>query len=144
MTSEGFVPHIVTLDSIETSVPTDGPVIVLTASYEGQPADTARRFVEMLSSAQPGNFANVRFTVFGCGHHDWVQTYQKIPRLIDQVLGDNGGQRLMDREEADSGADNFFDTVYLSHFVSSSEMYLLPLKFDNWLPKLWEMLGLVS
>ncbi|KAF8520360.1 cytochrome P450 [Hysterangium stoloniferum] len=121
--AKGFNPHVVSLDTIEANIPTDGPLIIFTASYEGEPADNAGRFVEALKRGQKGEFANVRFAVFGCGHHDWVQTYQKIPTLVDKLLGEWSAQRLMDRVAADSGADDFFEI------------------FDNWVPKLWERLG---
>ncbi|KAF8588667.1 fatty acid hydroxylase [Ramaria rubella] len=121
--AKGFGPHVVTLDSIESKIPTDGPVIVITASYEGEPADNAARFVEALKRATKGELADVKFAVFGCGHHDWVQTYQKIPILLDTLLAECGAQRLLERIAADSGADEFFDT------------------FDSWVPSLWEALG---
>jgi len=121
--AKGFSSKVVTLDSIESKIPTDGPVIILTASYEGEPPDNAGRFVEALKRTGKGELANVRFAVFGCGHHDWVQTYQRIPTLVDDLIGECGGQRLLNRASADSGADDFFDV------------------FDNWVPTLWEALG---
>ncbi|KIJ41704.1 hypothetical protein M422DRAFT_255320 [Sphaerobolus stellatus SS14] len=121
--SKGFIPHIVTLDSIEPAVPTDGPLIIFTASYEGEPADNASRFVQTLQSAHKGQYAGVKYAVFGCGHHDWRQTYQKIPKLVDGILAETGATKLMERMEADSGADEFFDV------------------FDAWVPELWKTLG---
>jgi cytochrome P450/NADPH-cytochrome P450 reductase len=123
---QGFHARVVTLDSIESKIPTDGPVIIFTASYEGEPADNAGRFVETLKRTRKGELAKVQFAVFGCGHHDWVQTYQKIPTLVDDLLCNCGGQRLLERAAADSGADDFFDV------------------FDSWVPNLWEALGTVS
>ncbi|KIJ52228.1 hypothetical protein M422DRAFT_243833 [Sphaerobolus stellatus SS14] len=121
--SKGFIPHILTLDSIEPAVPTNGPVIIFTASYEGEPADNAARFVQTIQSAHEGQYAGVKYAVFGCGHHDWKQTYQKIPKLVDGILAKSGATRLMERTEADSGVDEFFDL------------------FDAWVPKLWKTLG---
>ncbi|KIJ52218.1 hypothetical protein M422DRAFT_243823 [Sphaerobolus stellatus SS14] len=83
--SKGFIPHIVSLDAIEPAVPTNGPVIIFTASYEGEPADNARRFVESLEAAHPGKYAGVKYAVFGCGHHDWKQIYQKIPMKLTRA-----------------------------------------------------------
>jgi len=114
---KGFIPRIITLDSIEASVPTDGPLIIFTASYEGEPADNAKRFVETLQTVRNGKYTNVRFAVFGCGHHDWVQTYQRIPKMIDRLLEEGGAQRLLERKEADSGADEFFDAVSSLRFL---------------------------
>lgn len=107
----GFNSRVTTLDSIESNIPTDGPVIILTASYEGEPPDNAGRFVEALKRTRKGALANVRFAVFGCGHHDWVHTYQKVPTLVDNLIEEYGGQRLLARAAGDSGADDFFDYV---------------------------------
>ncbi|KIJ39879.1 hypothetical protein M422DRAFT_32485 [Sphaerobolus stellatus SS14] len=120
---KGFIPHIITLDSIEPAIPTNGPLIIFTASYEGEAADNARRFVETLQTAHHGKYAGVKYAMFGCGHHDWKQTYQRIPMLVDRILAESGAERIMERAEADSGADEFFDT------------------FDAWVPGLWEALG---
>ena len=68
----------------------------------------------------------MKYAVFGCGHHDWKQTYQRIPKLVDGRLAESGATRLMKREEADAGASEFFDT------------------FDTWVPRLWETLGEVG
>ncbi|KIJ37662.1 hypothetical protein M422DRAFT_259760 [Sphaerobolus stellatus SS14] len=122
-TSKGFIPHIVTLDSIEPAVPTNGPVLIFTASYEGEPANNASRFIQTIQAAHEGQHTGVKYAVFGCGHHDWKQTHQKIPKLVDGILVKSGATRLMERMEADSGADEFFDL------------------FDTWVPLLWETLG---
>jgi cytochrome P450 / NADPH-cytochrome P450 reductase len=112
---------VITLDSIETKIPDDGPVIIVTASYEGEPPDNAGRFLESLKRTAQGELANIRYAVFGCGHHDWVQTYQRIPTLVDHLIAEFGGQRLLERAAADSGADDFFDVVRRwNHFVSYS------------------------
>ena len=60
--------------------------------------------------------------MFGCGHHDWVRTYQRIPTLIDRTIEERGGQRLVARGEGDAGGAEFFES------------------FDAWEAKLWEVL----
>lgn len=102
---------MVTLDSIESKIPTDGAVIIITATYEGEPPDNAGRFVEALKRTGKGELSNVVFAVFGCGHHDWVHTFQKIPTLVDTTIAECGGQRLLERAVADSGADDFVEAV---------------------------------
>lgn len=92
-------------------MPTDGPVIIFTASYEGEPADNAGRFVEALRRGQDAEFSGVKYAVFGCGHHDWVHTYQKVPTLVDELLAKYGAERILERTAADSGSDDFFETV---------------------------------
>ena len=53
--------------------------------------------------------SKVRYAVFGCGNHDWAQTYQRIPRLIDEVIGKRGGQALLPRGEGDAGGSDIFN-----------------------------------
>lgn len=88
----------------------------------GEPADNAAHFVEWLTSLREKELENTRFAVFGCGHHDWARTYQRIPKLIDQALEERGGQRLIARGEGDAGGAEFFES------------------FDAWEAKLWQTL----
>ncbi|KAH9891895.1 bifunctional P-450/NADPH-P450 reductase [Cubamyces lactineus] len=107
----GFRASIGTLDSAIDRHPEDGPVIIVTASYEGQPADNAAHFVEWLSSIQdPGAFKGSRYAVFGCGNRDWMKTYQRIPTLIDETLSAHGAIRLVPRGEGDAGGGDFFES----------------------------------
>jgi cytochrome P450/NADPH-cytochrome P450 reductase len=46
--------------------------------------------------------------VFGAGNHDWVSTYQRIPKLCDTTLEERGAQRLLARGEGDAGGAEFF------------------------------------
>ncbi|EEB96868.1 hypothetical protein MPER_03919, partial [Moniliophthora perniciosa FA553] len=45
----GFRAKLDNIDSFTGALPTDGPVIIFTASYEGQPADNAARFIDWFS-----------------------------------------------------------------------------------------------
>ena len=121
---EGFRATLQTLDMVSEHVPTDGPVLIVTASYEGQPADNAKHFVEWLENiGAPHAFDGAKFGVFGCGNRDWVQTYQRIPTLIDRLLADHGALRLVERGEGDAASAEFFET------------------FDEWEKSVWETLG---
>jgi cytochrome P450/NADPH-cytochrome P450 reductase len=60
--------------------------------------------------------------VFGAGNHDWVSTYQKIPKLCDFVIEERGGHRLLARGEGDAGGAAFFQA------------------FDDYEIRLWETL----
>lgn len=62
-------------------------------------------------------FADVKYAVFGCGHRDWTHTYQKIPILVDELLAKYGGHRLLERTAADSGSDEFFETVSIREYL---------------------------
>ena len=82
--------------------------------------------MEWLSSLKAQELANVRYAVFGCGHHDWARTYQRIPKLVDQTLESRGGRRLVERGEGDAGGSELFES------------------FDAWESNLWEVLAKVS
>ncbi|KAI5116970.1 hypothetical protein M0805_002171 [Coniferiporia weirii] len=124
--SHGFVAKLATLDSATGHVPTDGLVIIVTASFEGEPADNAAQFVNWIQSLPGGDgelpLAGVAYAVFGCGNREWARTYQRIPTLCDNLLKKNGAERLMERGEADAASASFFQS------------------FDDWEVKLWEML----
>ena len=125
--AHGFRPLIGTLDSAAEKIPSDGPIVIITASFEGrlryflrvaprstdlrlgEPADNAAYFVKWLSNLQGEPLSGLRYAVFGCGNRDWVQTYQRIPRLVDELLGKRGGQALLPRGEGDAGGSEMFN-----------------------------------
>ncbi|GAB1520894.1 hypothetical protein RhiTH_003983 [Rhizoctonia solani] len=124
---KGYRAKIGTLNSIVGNIPKDGPVIIVTASFEGEPADNAGHFVEVLvSSTDTKDLQDVSFAVFGAGNHDWVHTYQRIPRLIDDTLEKKGAKRLLARGEGDAGGDRFTES------------------FEEWEDQLWQALSKVS
>ena len=98
----GFNASVATLDSAVGALPADRPVILITASYEGNPCDNAKQFVAYLES---GPKLDLTYAVFGAGHHDWVKTYQKIPTFVDQSLASCGGTRLIERGVGDAAGD---------------------------------------
>jgi cytochrome P450/NADPH-cytochrome P450 reductase len=106
-TIRGFSPTIGELDAYAGRLPTDGAVIIVTASYNGTPTDNAACFMEWLTGGAlaPNALDGVRFTVFGCGDHDWADTFQRIPRLIDTELEAHGAKRIHPRGEGDQSDD---------------------------------------
>ncbi|KAF5345023.1 hypothetical protein D9758_010443 [Tetrapyrgos nigripes] len=118
----GFSAQIGTLDSATGNIPTDGPVVVITASYEGQPADNAARFIDWLTSLKADELKGAQYAVFGCGNSDWVRTFQRIPLLCDKTIESRGGERLLAPGLGDSGKGDFFEL------------------FDNFEAKLWKAL----
>lgn len=86
-------------------LPTDRPVAVVAASYNGRPTDDAARFTAWLEQAPPGAADGVTFAVLGVGDRAWAATYQRIPTLIDARLAELGGTRLTPRAEADASGD---------------------------------------
>ncbi|KAF7367847.1 Fatty acid hydroxylase [Mycena sanguinolenta] len=121
--SYGFRSAIGTLDSALAKVPTDGPVIIITASFEGQPADNAAQFVDWLRQLEGSQLTNVRFAVFGCGNSDWTATFQAIPKLCDELFEKNGAKRLLERGSGDASKGDFFQV------------------FDEFASKLWSTLS---
>ena len=122
----GFRATIGTLDSASGHTPKDGPVLIVTASFEGQPADNAAHFVECLENVHDSAaFTGIKYTVFGCGNRDWVRTFQRVPRLVDELLAARGGARLLARGVGDAQAADFFEA------------------FDEWEAGLWEALAKV-
>ena len=68
----------------------------------------------------------MRFAVFGCGNRDWVNTYQRIPALVDATLEAHGAQRLVARGAGDASGGDFFEV------------------FDEWEAGLWGTLSKVG
>lgn len=68
----GYSPSTQSLDGAAQGLPSDQPVVIVTSSYEGQPPDNARRFVEAISSWSTKECRGVRYSVFGCGHRKLI------------------------------------------------------------------------
>lgn len=116
----GYKATVKPLDAAVDQLPADHPVVVITASYEGQPPDNAGQFVAWLKTVEESKVKGSKFAVFGCGHHDWVATFHKIPKLIDATLAEKGGDRIT----ALGGSDVALGTVFDD--------------FDSWLDEsLW-------
>ncbi len=84
----GFRSKVVTMDSgiAEIQSGNTSAVVIVTASYEGQPPDNAAHFVEWVNQSDNLNFHSLQYSVFGCGHSDWATTFLRIPTLVDQKL----------------------------------------------------------
>ncbi|KAL7949740.1 cytochrome P450 [Trichoderma barbatum] len=89
-------------------LPKSEPVIILVASYDGLPSDNAEEFFNWLNVAEKDSMKGVSYAVFGCGHRDWVATFQRIPILIDDLLEKAGAKRFAERGLADSAVMDLF------------------------------------
>ncbi|MEM6913301.1 MAG: cytochrome P450 [Pseudomonadota bacterium] len=118
----GFDTVLAPLDDFANGLPTDGGVVIASASYNGAAPDNAVRFIEWLENANPGDADGVQYTVFGCGNRDWAATYQDVPRLIDERLEQLGAKRIVSRGEADARED-------------------LDGQFHEWFDPLWQSVG---
>lgn len=135
-TVRGFAVSVAELDSHVGKLPTTGAVVIVTASYNGTPTDNAAKFVEWLTRADLAADAlkGVRYTVFGCGDHDWADTFQRIPRLIDQKLAEHGAERIYAHGEGDQSADldDQFRTWYANLFDAlAKSLNIAPVDLDQ-------------
>ena len=110
--NRGFVATVGALDDHVGSLPKEGGLIVVAASYNGEPPDNATKFCRWLQhpSLAADAFAGVEYSVYGCGNRDWAATYQAIPTLIDAELEKHGAKRMYRRGEGDARGD--FDADY--------------------------------
>ena len=107
--AHGFAATVKSLDAAVDQLPIDQPVVIITASYEGNPPDNAGLFVEWLKTVKASKVKGLRYAVFGCGHHDWVTTFQRIPTLIDSELDRKSAERIVERGHSDVAAGTVFD-----------------------------------
>ena len=107
--SHGFCATTVgPLDLATRDVPEDRPIVIVTASYDGLPPSNATRFFEWLESLEGQEMEGVKYSVFGCGHHDWNQTFHRVPNLIDSALAERGGSRLTKVTGTDAASRDMF------------------------------------
>ncbi|KAH7182362.1 putative P450 monooxygenase [Fusarium flagelliforme] len=120
----GFKAEPVSMDDGVALFDKNQPLVVVTASYEGQPPDNAAHFVEWLSHSPKDKVEGVKYAVFGLGNKEWYSTYQKVPTLVDEAFAKNGGVPLTDRVALNVTEGNVFDAL------------------DEWTTrKLWPSLG---
>ncbi|KAL2688993.1 hypothetical protein Neosp_003043 [[Neocosmospora] mangrovei] len=105
--------HVTKIDCLDTAngnLPTDQPVVIVTASYEGQPPDNAGHFVAWVEKADQETkpLKDVSYAVFGCGHKDWVQTFHRIPKLVDSTMEELGATRIVDIGLTDASKNMVF------------------------------------
>ncbi|MDH6197644.1 cytochrome P450/NADPH-cytochrome P450 reductase [Mycobacterium frederiksbergense] len=109
-TDLGYQTTVAALDTAAGALPSEGALVVIAASYNGQPTDDARRFVEWLDSpdipAQPA----IPYAVLGVGDRNWAETYQTVPKRIAERLAELVGAPVIPRGEADTSGD-FVGTV---------------------------------
>ncbi|WP_328305003.1 bifunctional cytochrome P450/NADPH--P450 reductase [Actinomycetospora sp. NBC_00405] len=117
----GYTARTAALDEAVGELPSEGAVVVVTSSYNGEPPDNAGRFCAWLDGSV-SSAAGVKYTVFGCGNRDWAATYQAVPMRVDRGLEARGATRVYRRGEGDARGD--FDA-----------------QFEDWYAGLWDGLG---
>ncbi|KAL7821162.1 cytochrome P450 [Trichoderma aethiopicum] len=103
-----YARTIAPLNAACGNLPKSEPVLILAASYDGLPSDNAEEFFDWLNKAEKDSLNGVSYAVFGCGHRDWVATFQRIPILIDDLLQRAGAERFAPRGLADSAVMDLF------------------------------------
>jgi cytochrome P450/NADPH-cytochrome P450 reductase len=101
----GFSPTVKTMDEGTEQLSKDVPVAIITPSYEGKPADNARNFVAWLEAGKPNSLNDVQFAVFGTGNSEWVSTFYRIPKLVDEVMPKLGAERVIPAKFVDVKED---------------------------------------
>lgn len=104
----GLAATVQELDSAVNNISIEEPLIVITSSYEGQPPDNAARFLAWLESSK-SSLAGVKYAVFGCGHIDWHDTFQRIPKLVDRLLEERGATRVIKMGSTDVSQGQVLD-----------------------------------
>lgn len=119
----GLNPETRTLDDATEHVPRDCPIVVISPSYEGKPADNAKKFVTWLEahSKDRSKMYGVKYTVFGVGNSEWSSTFHRIPKLIDESMRQMGAQTFYRTGLADVNLD-------------------LVGTWEDWLEGLWKVL----
>ncbi|ANU15289.1 NADPH-P450 reductase 1 [Planococcus halocryophilus Or1] len=102
---QGFEVEAAPLDDYAGDLPTAGAVLIISASYNGNPPDNAIRFMDWLTTADKADLTGVTYAVFGCGDHNWATTYQRVPSIMDEQMAAIGASRLLARGEGDASED---------------------------------------
>ncbi|GGX30217.1 cytochrome P450 [Streptomyces lomondensis] len=99
----GCETQVAPLDAYAAGLPTDRPVVITAASYNGRPTDDATAFAARLEETH--DLTGVTYAVLGVGDRNWAATYQHVPTRIDERLAASGAARLLERAAADASGD---------------------------------------
>ncbi|WP_371018154.1 bifunctional cytochrome P450/NADPH--P450 reductase [Pseudalkalibacillus sp. JSM 102089] len=102
---QGFSSQVGPLNDYVNELPQEGAVLIVSASYNGNPPDNADEFVQWLDEMEDGAVNGVQYAVFGCGDRNWANTYQRIPSFIDEQLSQKGAKRMAETGFGDASDD---------------------------------------
>lgn len=104
--ARGYAASVAELDEqVDQPFLADGPVILITSTYNGAPPDNAARFAQWLEAAPADACAGLHYAVLGCGNAQWRQTFQKFPTEVAAGLAARGGTALLATGAADADGD---------------------------------------
>lgn len=104
-TDLGCVATVGPLDGATGGLPEADVVLIIASSYNGQPTDDSRDFYAWLLDQDTTLGGTPSYAVLGVGDHNWADTYQAVPKRIDERLAELGGQALVPRAAADTSGD---------------------------------------
>ncbi|KAK8065181.1 Bifunctional P-450:NADPH-P450 reductase [Apiospora hydei] len=120
--AHGYTACVDILDAAKEALPTGCPVVIIAASYEGQATHNASHFVNWIQNLKDNKkLEGARYAVWGCGHSDWAETYQKVPGLVDATLERLGASRMVPM-----GTTNAKDRDMFSDFETWEDHTLWP------------------
>lgn len=93
------------LNDFVGSLPEADATVVVASSYNGQPTDDAREFLAWLLGDDAAVSGAPYFAVLGVGDRNWADTYQAVPKRLDERLAELGARPLVPRASADTSGD---------------------------------------
>ncbi|MEB3022667.1 bifunctional cytochrome P450/NADPH--P450 reductase [[Mycobacterium] crassicus] len=104
-TDLGCTASVAPLDDFADALPKTDAIVIVASSYNGQPTDDARAFLAWLLGADATLEDAPYFAVLGVGDRNWADTYQAVPKHIDERLTELGAQPLIPMTSADVSGD---------------------------------------
>lgn len=104
-TDRGCTTTVAPLDDFAGALPEADAIVVVASSYNGQPTDDAREFLAWLLGADADLHGAPYFAVLGVGDRNWADTYQAVPKHIDERLTELGARCLVPRAAGDTSGD---------------------------------------
>ncbi len=120
--NHGFEAQVAPLSDAVDALDSEHVNVIIAASYNGEPALNGAAFLSWLKERPDGSLAGNEYAVFGCGDHNWTDTYQAVPTALDTLLAAAGATRVMERGEGDASAD-------------------MDAAFNEWVGNFWAMLA---
>lgn len=93
------------LDDFTGALSRADAMVIVASSYNGLPTDDAREFLAWLVGADAALGRHPYFAVLGVGDRNWADTYQAVPKRIDERLTELGARPLVPRASADTSGD---------------------------------------
>ena len=104
-TDLGCTTTVGPLDDFAGALPQADAIVIVASSYNGQPTDDAREFLAWLLGGDAALAGDPYFAVLGVGDRNWADTYQAVPKQIDERLTELGARPLVPRASGDTSGD---------------------------------------